>query len=114
MHFHAFLNPEPFATADPDSMAFRTLTSRDVTTYPDRCILPVKRTRHGFRAQIPQFCEVTAQSGRTMTLFADIVLTRFSLTYVEQGLLPDGSVAFRVPNPGPYVFTRLPADPPLP
>lgn len=114
MHFHAFLDPEPFADATPDSAAFRTLTIREVTTYPDRCVLPVRRTRHGFRAQIPQFCEISARSGRTMTLSADIRLTRFALTYAEQGLLPDGSVAFRVPNPGPYVFTRLPPAGPSP
>jgi hypothetical protein len=106
MHFHAFLNPEPFATAAPDSVAFRTLTLRDVTAYPERCVLPVKRTRHGFRASIPQFCEISTQSGRVMTLSADIQLSRDSLTYSEQGLLPDGAVAFRVPSPGPYVFAR--------
>jgi hypothetical protein len=112
MHFHAFLNPDPFASAAPDSPAFRTLSARDVTTYPERCVLPVKRTRHGFRASIPPFCDITAQSGRAMTLSAEIVLARFSLTYSEQGLLPDGTVAFRVPNPGPYVFrsTQARAD----
>lgn len=106
MHFHAFLDPAPFATAAPDSFAFRTLTLRDVTSYPGACALPVRRTRTGFVARIPEGCTITAQSGRTMTLAAEIRLSGNLLSYAEAGILPDGQFAFRVPNPGPYLFNR--------
>ncbi len=106
MHFHALRDPVPFATAAPDGFAFRTLTLRDVTSYPEPCALPVRRTRTGFAARIPEGCTITAQSGRTMTLSAEIRLAGNSLDYAEAGTLPDGQFAFRVPNPGPYRFTR--------
>lgn len=106
MHFHAFLNAEPFATASPDSPLFRTLTLRDVTSYPDECALPVRVTRNGFRAHIPDGCQITAQSGRSMQLAADIRLEGKRLTYTEAGVLGDGSFAFKVPNPGPYLFEK--------
>lgn len=106
MHFHAFLNPEPFTAAAPDSPLFRTLTRRDVTSYPDACALPVRVTRRGFHARIHESCVITAQSGRTMQLRADIRLDRRQLHYSEAGLLPDESYAFKVPNPGPYRFDR--------
>ncbi len=92
--------------AAPDSYAFRTLTQRDVTGYPDDCALPVRRTRTGFTARIPDGCTVTAQSGRAMTLQAEIRVAGETLRYAEAGLLPDGAFAFRVPNPGPYIFIR--------
>jgi hypothetical protein len=106
MDFHAFRDPAPFATAAPDSALFRTLTLREVTSYPDNCALPVRRTRDGFVARIPEGCDITAQSGRTMRLAAEIRLSRDTLSYAEAGRLPDGQFAFRVPNPGPYLFVR--------
>lgn len=107
MHFLMLRNPEPFATAAPDSYLFRTLTPGDVTGYPDACALPVRRTRHGFRAHILSICTITAQSGRRMQLEAAIEVSRDTLTYSEAGLLFDDSYAFRVPNPGPYRFRRV-------
>jgi hypothetical protein len=97
MHVHALLNPEPFATATADSPLFRTLTSRDVTSYPDECALPVRVTRSGFRARMPEGCDVTAHSGRSMTLPAEIRLEGRRLTYSKAGIPP---------NPGPYLFER--------
>lgn len=107
MHFHAFAgDAAAFATAAPSSSLFRTLTQREVTSYPDGCALPVRRTRDGFVARIPEGCTIVARSGRTMTLSAEIRLAGDTLSYAEAGRLPDGPYAFRVPNPGPYLFRR--------
>jgi hypothetical protein len=111
MHFLMLKDPEPFATAEPDSYLFRTLTASNVTSYPDACALPVRRTAKGFRAHILEICTITAQSGRRMQLQAEIEVKGATLTYSEAGRLFDDSYAFRVPNPGPYIFTR---EPPIP
>lgn len=106
MDFFLPAMPGGLGDAAADGYRVRTLTSRDVIGYPEACTLPVRRTARGFVARIPAGCTVTAQSGRTMTLAAEIRLDGDTLTYAEEGVLPDGSVAFRVPNPGPYVFQR--------
>lgn len=97
LHVHTLLKPLPFATAPADSALFRTLTARDVASHPESCALTVRVTRNGFRARMPEACEISAPASDPMPLTAEVRLEGQRLTYSEAGMLP---------GTGPYIFTR--------
>ncbi|MFN7175283.1 MAG: CpcT/CpeT family chromophore lyase [Thermaurantiacus sp.] len=107
MDFFAFRAPETLAGAAGTPERFATLGPEDLVGYGQDCALPVTQTPSGWSAYIPGTCRIRAQSGREMTLSAEIRLDEDILSYEEVGILADGSTAFRVPGGVPYRFTRI-------
>jgi CpeT/CpcT family (DUF1001) len=106
MDFYAFKTPQAFEAAVGPSEAFKALTLDDLTAYGPQCALPVVTTPSGWQAAIPSTCSITARSGRAMVLSAQIVVDGNTLRYSEQGVLPSGALAFKVPGGPPYQFVR--------
>jgi hypothetical protein len=106
MDFYAFKVPATFEAATGSNPAFAALTVDDLTAYGPQCALPVVMTSSGWQAAIPSTCSITARSGRSMVLSAQIVVDNATLSYSEQGVLPSGALAFKVPGGPPYQFVR--------
>ena len=110
MDFFTLRAPEALAGRGSEPNAFATLTPADLIGYGDACALRVRGLGVGgaFLADIPDTCRITARSGRTMALTAQVHLDNGALAYQEAGVLEDGAFAFKVPGGPPYLFARTP------
>lgn len=109
MDFFTFIEPTPYAGRGSDADAFEAIQPSDLIGYGETCALVVTPSSASeFTAAIPETCVITARSGRRMRLDAVVTLAGRLLTYREQGVLDDGTVAFKVPGGPPYLFERLP------
>ncbi|MEQ8735768.1 MAG: CpcT/CpeT family chromophore lyase [Rhodospirillaceae bacterium] len=108
MDFFTLKEPDVWLNAHLYPQKVRGMTREDTIGYPETCLLPVSREGDQFVARIPKTCEIVSQGTQTtMTLESHIVISSDQLTYREAGLKADGSVVFRVPATGEYVFDRL-------
>lgn len=109
MDFYTFVDPAPYAGRGGEPGAFASVQSSDLIGYGEACALEVEPVANGqFAALIPETCVITARSGRRMRLEAVVMLAGPMLSYREQGVLDDGTIAFKVPGGPPYLFDRLP------
>lgn len=108
MDFFTFRDPSAYAGRGGEAGAFLGLQPADLIGYGDACALVVTNMDDGFAAAIPEDCAITARSGRRMRLGAHVTLDGRTLTYQEEGVLEDGTVAFRVPGGPAYLFNRTP------
>jgi hypothetical protein len=106
MDFYAFKSPRNYEDPVAAKDAFKAITLDDLIAYGPQCSLPVIPEPNGWRAAIPSSCAITARSGRSMVLSAQIVLDGESLSYDEKGTLEGGALAFKVPGGPPYRFER--------
>lgn len=100
MDFYTLNTPDLYAGRAQQPWVFADLSPEDLTGYPDGCTLS-----HAYPASVGSFyrlnpatCTITARSGRTMALRADIQLHPGRLTYSEAGVLESGDYAFLVPG----------------
>ncbi len=107
MDFFAFREPAGYAGASGTTERFAALGPADLIGYGAACSLALAPGPGGWSAAIDERCRITAQSGRTMRLGARITINADMLFYEEEGVLPDGSYAFRVPGGIAYEFKRL-------
>jgi len=107
MAFFSFRAPADFEGAKGTAERFAALEPTALVGYGPTCNLAVERGPSGWNASIAENCRIVAQSGRSMRLAARISLNGDTLFYEEEGVLPDGSYAFRVPGGIAYEFARL-------
>jgi hypothetical protein len=108
MDFYTFKDPAPFAGPGDTAGAFESLTTDALIGYGPDCSLVTEVTPDSLTATIPNTCQITARSGRKMTLSARFSVTPFGLTYTEAGVLDGGDIAFKVPGvEAGYIFDRL-------
>lgn len=109
MDFFTFVDPASYAGRGREADAFAAVQPSDLISYGEACALTVQPAANGqFAASIPETCAITARSGRRMRLEAAVMLAGTMLMYREQGVLDDGTIAFKVPGGPPYLFDRLP------
>jgi hypothetical protein len=109
MDFFTIRAPERFAGRGAEPGAFAALSPDDLVGYGEACALRVALLEEGgFLAQIrPEACRITARSGRSMGIAADVRVRPGSIEYAEAGILEDGSYAFKVPGAGAYELRSL-------
>lgn len=95
-----FREPSGFAGKGPE--AFATLRSADLKDPIPGCTLAVAGAAGGWNAQTdPETCKAGP-----VGLDIRITVMPTGVLYQEQGRLPDGSYAFRIPAPAPFEFRR--------
>jgi len=103
MRFFTFKDPAPYV----GGVGLERVTPADLVGYPPHCDLPWVKTPEGARGAIPTDCTITArQSGKPLTLEAEITVSDKGFTYRESGRYGDGAMAFQVPAAGRYDFER--------
>ena len=98
MDFYTLKNPPQFAGRSGEAGAFAGLTAADLIGYGDNCALEHSRPPGVEVFVIPKDCRIRTQSGRDMSIAAEIRFQRDRIGYREAGTLPDGSYAFLVPG----------------
>jgi hypothetical protein len=112
MDFYTFNNPDLYAGRAQEPWMFADLSPEDLTGYPDGCTLsPSAPASVGIFYRLnPATCTITARSGRTMALRADIQLHPGRLTYSEAGVLESGAYAFLVPGGRNFGYEFRPVE----
>lgn len=106
MDFHAFVDGTPYAGRGDEPGAFAGLERAALRSYAPECALRFAPMPGGWVGRIgADECRITAASGRTMGIDAEVALGADGvLEYREAGRLDDGRYAFRVPPTMPYRF----------
>jgi hypothetical protein len=106
MDFHAFVDGEPYAGRGDEPGAFAAIERAALRSYAPECALRFVPVAGGWVGRIgADECRITAASGRTMGIDAEVSLGPDGvLEYREAGRLDDGRYAFRVPPTMPYRF----------
>jgi hypothetical protein len=104
MDFYTIDRPERFAGKAAVPGAFAGLGPGDLKSYGPAC--SARFGADGRGRVDPARCVITANSGRTMAIRADIGIGGTIVSYSEAGILADGRFAFAVPPTEPYRFVR--------
>ena len=110
MRFYALKKAAAKASLDAHKYPERVqdFAKHQLIVYPDNCVVVWRRVDKSVVGEIAPGCSITAyESGRSMTLHANIVVNDDGLTYRESGVLDEGSYAFLVPGYQAYEFKRL-------
>ena len=111
MDFYTFRAPDPYAGRGGVPGAFETLSPDELVGYPDGCTLtaapgPGDSVLFAVDAQA---CRITARSGRSMGIRAEITVAPDTITYAEAGILEGGRYAFLVPGGEELAYEFRPA-----